>query len=183
MQDMTDLRRKRRLRLLQAAQEVFVASGFRNATMEGIAAQGGVSKATLYSYFPDKTAVFEAVAEKVSHDLVDVVKTTLDRIEDPARAALAALTAKHLHIHQLVRRSNFAPELFAANSDISKHHFTQADRAMRSILAHRLSMLGPNAGERAELLMAASQGIANATPDEDRLRARIAQLGALLRNN
>ncbi len=49
--------------VLEGARAVFLASGFEGASVDDIARAGGISKATLYRHFPDKTALFKAVAE------------------------------------------------------------------------------------------------------------------------
>lgn len=49
--------------VLAGAHAVFMAEGFEGANVDAIAKQAGVSKATLYSYFPDKRALFCAVAQ------------------------------------------------------------------------------------------------------------------------
>ncbi len=46
---------------LKAAGQVFRQHGFALATMDQVAEAGGVSKATLYSYFPSKQELFAAV--------------------------------------------------------------------------------------------------------------------------
>lgn len=48
--------------VLQGAREVFMADGFSGASVDDIAKAAGVSKATLYSYFPDKRLLFIEVA-------------------------------------------------------------------------------------------------------------------------
>lgn len=50
--------------LLTAAAEVFAETGFESATMEAVAARAGTSIGTLYRFFPNKTALFRAVAER-----------------------------------------------------------------------------------------------------------------------
>ncbi|PIV76474.1 MAG: TetR/AcrR family transcriptional regulator [Rhodobacteraceae bacterium CG17_big_fil_post_rev_8_21_14_2_50_65_11] len=47
--------------VLLGAREVFLREGFEGASVDQIARDAGVSKATLYSYFPDKQALFMAV--------------------------------------------------------------------------------------------------------------------------
>ena len=47
--------------VLAGAREVFLREGFEGASVDQIARDAGVSKATLYSYFPDKQALFMAV--------------------------------------------------------------------------------------------------------------------------
>ncbi|WP_240789531.1 TetR/AcrR family transcriptional regulator [Pseudooceanicola onchidii] len=48
--------------VLEGAREVFVAEGYEGANVDDIARVAGVSKATLYSYFPDKRLLFMEVA-------------------------------------------------------------------------------------------------------------------------
>lgn len=47
--------------VIAGAREVFLREGFEGASVDQIARDAGVSKATLYSYFPDKQALFMAV--------------------------------------------------------------------------------------------------------------------------
>jgi AcrR family transcriptional regulator len=49
--------------VLTGAREVFLAQGFEGASVDDIARAAGVSKATLYSYFPDKRLMFLEVAK------------------------------------------------------------------------------------------------------------------------
>ncbi len=49
--------------VLQGARTVFLRDGFEGASVDDIAREAGVSKATLYSYFPDKRLLFMEVAK------------------------------------------------------------------------------------------------------------------------
>ena len=48
--------------VIAGARAVFLADGFEGASVDDIAKAAGVSKATLYSYFPDKRLLFLEVA-------------------------------------------------------------------------------------------------------------------------
>ena len=48
--------------VLDGAREIFLRDGFEGASVDEIARAAGVSKATLYSYFPDKRLLFSEVA-------------------------------------------------------------------------------------------------------------------------
>ena len=65
--DMTPVKPMRKGRkfddVLNGARVVFMRDGFEGATVDDIAREAGVSKATLYSYFPDKSHMFLAVLE------------------------------------------------------------------------------------------------------------------------
>ena len=54
----------RRLQLLRAAQDVFVAQGFHAAAMDDIADRAGVSKPVLYQHFPGKRELYLALLEE-----------------------------------------------------------------------------------------------------------------------
>lgn len=47
--------------ILDAALKVFAATGYSGATMDAVAAEAGVTKPTLYSYFPSKESLFQAM--------------------------------------------------------------------------------------------------------------------------
>ena len=51
----------KRRQILDGARRVFLADGFDGASMNDIARVAGVSKGTLYVYFPSKDALFEAL--------------------------------------------------------------------------------------------------------------------------
>ena len=48
--------------VLDGARTVFMRDGFEGASVDDIVREAGVSKATLYSYFPDKRHLFTEVA-------------------------------------------------------------------------------------------------------------------------
>ena len=60
-------------RILEAAQAAFMAHGFNGATTDMIQAASGVSKSTLYRYFPTKEILFKAAMEARSRDFLNHV--------------------------------------------------------------------------------------------------------------
>jgi AcrR family transcriptional regulator len=56
----------KRRQILDGARKVFLDLGFDGASMGEIARAAGVSKGTLYVYFADKNALFEAIVEEES---------------------------------------------------------------------------------------------------------------------
>lgn len=66
MNDVAPIVRKGRKfdQVLEGARKVFMADGFEGASVDDIARQANVSKATLYSYFPDKRLLFMEVANQ-----------------------------------------------------------------------------------------------------------------------
>ena len=60
----------KRRQILDGAREVFMELGFDGASMGEITRAAGVSKGTLYVYFTDKTALFEAIVEEETRTAV-----------------------------------------------------------------------------------------------------------------
>jgi AcrR family transcriptional regulator len=50
--------------VIDGARAVIVAKGFEGASVDDIAREAGISKATMYRYFPDKSALFRAVMSR-----------------------------------------------------------------------------------------------------------------------
>ena len=85
----------KRLQILEGARRVFLDSGFDAASMNEIARMAGVSKGTLYVYFPSKEALFEAL---VRHDKREQVEQVcwMDEEADDLRLALIDLAERLL---------------------------------------------------------------------------------------
>ena len=73
--------------VLEGARQVFMADGFEGANVDDIARVAGVSKATLYSYFPDKRLLFMEVARTECVRMADQAVETIDQTR-PAREGL-----------------------------------------------------------------------------------------------
>ena len=75
-------RRERRAQLLDAAREVFVASGYHAAAMDDIAEAAGVSKPVLYQHFPGKLELYLALLDSSSDALIAAVEAALAETTD-----------------------------------------------------------------------------------------------------
>ncbi len=64
--------------VLEGARQVFLSDGFEGASVDDIAKAAGVSKATLYSYFPDKRFLFMQVARSECARQADHAIETID---------------------------------------------------------------------------------------------------------
>jgi len=60
--------------VLMGARKVFMEHGFEGASVDEIARAAGTSKATLYSYFPDKRQLFEAVMQSAVDSTGEVMR-------------------------------------------------------------------------------------------------------------
>lgn len=70
----------RKLELLSSAREVFARKGFAATRIEEIAQQVGVSKATVYIYFPSKDALLKAVIQETFRpNIAQIVRLSLKK--------------------------------------------------------------------------------------------------------
>ena len=58
--------------ILEAALKVFAATGYTGTKMDAVAAEAGVTKPTLYSYFPSKESLFQAMMLGKRDQMLDV---------------------------------------------------------------------------------------------------------------
>ena len=64
--------------VLEGARQIFLSDGFEGASVDDIARASNVSKATLYSYFPDKRFLFMQVAKTECQRQADLAIATID---------------------------------------------------------------------------------------------------------
>lgn len=69
----------RHRRILDAAITIFAKAGFSGASMDDIAAQSGLSKPTLYQYFANKEALFEAMMLAPRDEMMTAFETEADQ--------------------------------------------------------------------------------------------------------
>lgn len=111
---------EKREAILAAATALFMERGFASTSMEAIARRAGVSKPTLYGYFPDKDALFRAAVmakcegfvgpevfeirpgQEVRAGLALIAMRFLRLVTDPDAVAIVAL---------INREANRAPQL------------------------------------------------------------------------
>lgn len=79
-----EIRRGRKFdQVLEGARTVFMAVGFEAAGVDEIARTAGVSKATLYSYFPDKRLLFAEVVRAECLRQADAALAAIDTTAPP----------------------------------------------------------------------------------------------------
>lgn len=103
-----DIKRGRKYdQVIAGARDVFLAHGFEGASVDLIAREAGVSKATLYSYFPDKRILFVEVAKQ---ECASQAKRALEvtTTDVPVREMLTGMSYKMMSF----LTSNFAQRIF-----------------------------------------------------------------------
>ncbi len=82
--------------ILQGAMQEFLVHGYAETSMDKVAASGGVSKATVYSYFQDKQGLFKALVERLAKERFQSVFGTEDLVGEP-KVVLHELVVKALN--------------------------------------------------------------------------------------
>ncbi|CAM4399090.1 TetR family transcriptional regulator [Bordetella tumbae] len=84
----TNVLGRKQEQVIHAARDLFLQHGFEGATMNMIAAQAEVSKATLYAYYPTKEQVFVAVIQREVTTLRATIMSTSEDESRPIRDKL-----------------------------------------------------------------------------------------------
>jgi AcrR family transcriptional regulator len=184
-----------RQRILEAALVVFGRYGFRQASMERLAEEAGLSRQALYRHFASKEALFAACVEELH-------RSSLEAGREGARAARAArgdaadvlaaqLEGRFGRILERLAGSAHGPELLdeshrqcgAVNADSKERFAEQLAATVRAERrAGRLTAKGPSATELARLLILAADGIKTSVPPLtlEEFRRDLAQMVRLL---
>ncbi len=104
------LSRAKHARMLSAATRIFLERGYDAASMDMVALDAGVSKATIYSHFTSKDALFGAIIDALVKGMViDIGRLAVDQappeqvLTQIGRAYLElALATRSLALHRLV---------------------------------------------------------------------------------
>jgi AcrR family transcriptional regulator len=77
--------------ILAAALECFAKSGFAGTRMDDVAAAAGVTKGTLYLYFPNKQALFEAVVRGAMLPVLEMAREHIEQSTERATETASEL--------------------------------------------------------------------------------------------
>jgi AcrR family transcriptional regulator len=87
---------RRPQQILDAAFQVFGSRGFHRATLDDVARQAGITKGTIYLYFPSKAALFSAMLKARVNEFMPAVEAPRDGAASTLRERLDAL-GRHLY--------------------------------------------------------------------------------------
>jgi AcrR family transcriptional regulator len=180
----------RRVQLLGAARDVFVAQGYHAAAMDEIAERAGVSKPVLYQHFPGKLELYLALLDESADELVKIVSEALSSTSDNRQRVPATFKAFYDYVAGAGEEFRLVFE-----SDLSNEPAVRArlDRTMYECADMVAQFIREDAGvsnEEAHLLGMALVGMAQVTarywlstdqaipkPDAEQMIARLAWRG------
>ncbi|MFO0613394.1 MAG: helix-turn-helix domain-containing protein [Polyangiaceae bacterium] len=168
-------------KILEASVRLFSAYGLRKTSMEQVAHEANVAKATLYSYFANKEILFAGVCAHVASELQAAAERAAAQEAAPAHAVRASLCAKFTRLHRIVHASTHAAELLETSNRVSGQVLRDAHDAyvehLTALLAGCMDARKPARRELAETLDAAAEGIAARAADE---RDVVRRLGSVV---
>ncbi len=151
---------QRKEAILDAALALVLKHGLRGTSMEAIARQAGVAKPTLYAYFPDKTAVFSALLERLVGDWRARFVRALQGDGDVVQRIAAAMTDKHKAVRRVLEISPHADELYGEHDRGWARQFAALETELGRLVEAELAAAGvARARPMTQLLFAAGDGI------------------------
>lgn len=123
--------------VLDGARQVFMADGFEGASVDEIARVANVSKATLYSYFPDKRLLFMEVAKtecqlqaKYAMDNIDMEANPRDVLLQTGHHFLSFITSEfgqrifRICVAESDRFPELGREFYASGPELFRNEMT-----------------------------------------------------------
>lgn len=140
MKEIQPVRGRKFAQVVEGARRVFLRDGFEGASVDDIAHEAGVSKATLYTYFPDKRLMF---AEVFRSELRRAALDATGRI-DPAQSAeemlmtLARILVAHVTSPEWARIYRVSVGEAARFPALAREYYEMGPVAVRDVLAAHL---------------------------------------------
>lgn len=151
---------ERRRRILDAARYLILRQGLKATTMEAVAREAGVAKPTLYSYFPDRDAVFHAIVDELAAEMIGGFEAALAGDGDVVQRIGAALTIKYKTVVRLLENSPHADELYSEQHRLVGPQFRAIEERIEGAVARALDEAGVERPRQvAQLLIAAAGGV------------------------
>jgi AcrR family transcriptional regulator len=156
-------RNARRIQLLSAAREVFVAQGYHAAAMDEIAERAGVSKPVLYQHFPGKRELYIALIDQHTAELLAAVRRALASTTDNKQRVAATIQAFFEFIDADGEAFRLVFESDLTNDDEVRALVNRASAAVAQAIADVIREDTGLPEQQAVLLGVALAGMANTT--------------------
>ena len=129
--------------IIRAAHAQFRLYGYRKTSMEDIAGELGISRASLYSYFKNKDEIFRSVSiwlhERAMADAEQCLMESWDR-KNVSSKIVQALLARHLSFHEEQFHSVHAEELQDEYSRLCGDVVVESNAKFQRLLAAGLDV-------------------------------------------
>ena len=124
-------------RALTAALTLFGRHGFQRTSMADIAREAGIARATLYLRFPDKRALFDALASSLIDEALTEAEAAWVPDASLSTNLAATLLAKELGFFRIFNTTPHGSELMELDAELTATHVARLDAGFISLLAKR----------------------------------------------
>jgi AcrR family transcriptional regulator len=138
-----------RRRLLDAAEQVFAALGYHEASVVKITDAAGVAAGTFYLYFDSKKSIFDELVRdlnrRVRHAMKEGSAQGTTRLEQELLGfkAYFRFTSEHPALYRIIRQAEFvSPEMLRYHYDKLSENYVEALRA--SVSSGEIGQLNPD---------------------------------------
>ncbi|MDP6978029.1 MAG: helix-turn-helix domain-containing protein [Myxococcota bacterium] len=175
---------RKREAILEAAFHAFSRYGFRRTSLEDIAREAGISRASIYTYFQNKEEVFRSVAGSLHEQSLGSAEAELKHAGDLASRVEAALFARIGPFQEVVTGSAHGGEIYDESNRLCGDVAAASSRRFERLLATALraaarngeidlAASGLSAAAAAELLRLGAVGLKPGAPDVATFRRRL----------
>jgi len=140
-------KRQTRQAIVTAAVRLFAEKGFDHTSMEELAKEAGVGKATIYGYFSTKSEIFLAFCEEEIDFAFDRVATQ----SDPAAPLLDQLMALHMGQFDFITANREFGRIFCREMLFPAEQQIEASRELDAHYVQHVTILLERARQRGEL--------------------------------
>jgi AcrR family transcriptional regulator len=176
-----------RERILKAAFARFSHYGYRRTSMEDIAAEAGIARASLYLQFQNKEEIFRSLSAQLHDDAIEGAEAALEGDAPLAARLKAAAEAKSLRFVEIAYGSPHGSELLDETNRLCGDMAAKTSARFRQLLARELrrasqsgeihlASVGLSAPEAAELLTQAMGGLKGPGMTVEEYRKKLASL-------
>ena len=137
-------RDEKRDAILLGALTQFRIYGYRKTSMEDIARELGISRASLYSYFENKDEIFRSVSLHLHEEALTAAEKSLAgewSSENASEKFVTALLARHLRFHEEQFQSSHATELQDEYSRLCGDVVIQSNMTFQMLLSRALNQV------------------------------------------
>ena len=96
---------KTRLKLIAAAQQLFVRKGYESTTMSDIAAESGKGRRTLYTYFENKAEIYQAAVNLEFQIIIDALTEIAGKDIPPQKKIMEFIYGRMTVLKEAVYRN------------------------------------------------------------------------------
>lgn len=132
------MKEEKREIILKIARDLFARYGLKKTTVDDIAAEARIGKATIYYYFKSKQKIFKTVVERELAILKNAIREAISKEDSPQEQLQAFIFTRISHMQKLVNlyrvTKDIVTELLPDLEKIRESHFREEIDIIKEIL-------------------------------------------------